>query len=70
MASPKDYTISDKVQKYRITSIIEEFSDDLMKISGKCIDIGCGPGDITKELLLPILGPNAQIIGKIIIVKI
>lgn len=67
MANPKDYIASNKVQKYKITVIIEEFAEDLMNICGKCMDVGCGPGDITKDFLLPVLGTNAQIIGKRII---
>jgi len=64
MASPKDYSASNKLQKNKMSSIIEEFSDDLVNIHGKCMDIGSGPGDLTKNLLLPTLGSNAQIIGK------
>lgn len=64
MASPNDYNVSNKLQRHIVSSIIEEFSEDLMNICGKCMDIGCGSGDITKEFLLPSLGPNAQIIGK------
>ncbi|XP_011868329.1 PREDICTED: uncharacterized protein LOC105562248, partial [Vollenhovia emeryi] len=29
----------------------------------KCLEIGCGPGDITKDILLPSLGSSAHIIG-------
>lgn len=67
MENPRIYSEFDKVQKNRISSIIEEFSEDLINIRGKCMDIGCGPGDITKDFLLPSLGSNAQIIGKRII---
>ncbi|KYN07917.1 Putative methyltransferase 235L [Cyphomyrmex costatus] len=63
MENPKVYSEFDKVQKNRISSIIEEFGEDLINIHGKCMDIGCGPGDITKEFLLPSLGSNAHIIG-------
>ncbi|XP_011868290.1 PREDICTED: uncharacterized methyltransferase C70.08c-like [Vollenhovia emeryi] len=63
MTNPQDYSVSNKVQKYNILPIIEEFSEDLVNICGKCMDIGCGPGDITKDLLLPLLGPNVEIIG-------
>ncbi|KYN28220.1 PREDICTED: juvenile hormone acid O-methyltransferase-like [Trachymyrmex cornetzi] len=63
MENPRVYSEFDKVQKNRISSIIEEFCEDLMNIHGKCMDIGCGPGDITKDFLLPSLGSNAQIIG-------
>ncbi|XP_011064518.1 PREDICTED: uncharacterized protein LOC105152121 [Acromyrmex echinatior] len=63
MENPRIYSECDKVQKNRISSIIEEFSEDLMNICGKCMDIGCGPGNITKDFLLPSLDSNAQIIG-------
>ncbi|KAG5321873.1 JHAMT methyltransferase, partial [Pseudoatta argentina] len=63
MENPRIYSECDKVQKNRISSIIEEFSEDLINIRGKCMDIGCGPGDITKNFLLPSLDSNAQIIG-------
>jgi len=64
MANPRDYSACNKLQKYKMSSIIEEFSEDLANMHGKCMDIGCGPGDVTKNFLLPTLGPNAQIIGK------
>lgn len=67
MASPKDYNTFNKVQRYRISVIIEEFAENLVKISGKCMDIGCGPGDTTKEFLLPNIDSNGQIIGKRVI---
>jgi len=67
MENPRIYSEFDKVQKIRILSIIEEFGEDLMNIRGKCMDIGCGPGDITKDFLLPSLDSNAQIIGKRVI---
>jgi hypothetical protein len=35
-----------------------------MKMSGKCMNIGCGPGYATKEILLPVLHENAKVIGK------
>ncbi|TGZ35776.1 Uncharacterized protein DBV15_12787, partial [Temnothorax longispinosus] len=63
MGSPRDYSTSNKVQKCKILPIIEEFSENLKGICGKCMDVGCGPGDITKDFLLPSLDSNAQIIG-------
>ncbi|KAL0109382.1 hypothetical protein PUN28_014452 [Cardiocondyla obscurior] len=43
--------------------VVQEFSYELSKMSGKCLDIGSGPGDITKDMLLPMLGENAEIVG-------
>ncbi|XP_071564715.1 juvenile hormone acid O-methyltransferase-like [Temnothorax nylanderi] len=63
MGSPKGYMTSDEVRKCNILSIIDEFSENLKDVRGKCMDVGCGPGDITKDFLLPSLGSNAQIIG-------
>ncbi|XP_011685177.1 PREDICTED: uncharacterized protein LOC105448353 [Wasmannia auropunctata] len=63
MANPKIYCANDKMHKIRISFLIEEFEDVMENIRGKCMDIGCGPGDITKEILLPAIDSNAQIIG-------
>ncbi|TGZ48754.1 Uncharacterized protein DBV15_06800 [Temnothorax longispinosus] len=63
MGSPKSYITSDELQKCNMLSIIDEFSEDLKDVRGKCMDIGCGPGDITKDFLLPNLSLDAQIIG-------
>ncbi|TGZ48683.1 putative methyltransferase [Temnothorax longispinosus] len=63
MESPKGYITSNEVQKCKILPIIKEFSENLKDVRGKCMDIGCGPGDITKDFLLPNLGSDAQIIG-------
>ncbi|XP_071568865.1 juvenile hormone acid O-methyltransferase-like [Temnothorax nylanderi] len=63
MGSPKGYITSNELQKGNMLSIIDEFSEDLKDVRGKCMDIGCGPGDVTKDFLLPNLGSDAQIIG-------
>ncbi|TGZ49823.1 putative methyltransferase, partial [Temnothorax longispinosus] len=63
MGSPKGYMTSDEARKCYILSILDEFSENLKDVRGKCMDVGCGPGDITKDFLLPSLGSNAQIIG-------
>ncbi|XP_012227383.1 juvenile hormone acid O-methyltransferase [Linepithema humile] len=52
-----------KLQRRNSSFIIEEFEDDFKGMSGKCMEIGCGYGDTTKDILLPALDPNAVIIG-------
>lgn len=64
MADPEMYALTDDLQKSKVTYLTDEYADDLMNMSGKCMDIGCGPGDITKEILLPLLNPKAKVIGK------
>jgi len=67
MENPANYVSCNNIQKRNVSRLIDEFADDLIKMSGKCMDIGCGPGDITKNILLPSLDPNAIMIGKQII---
>lgn len=67
MVDPTKYASSDEHQKSQIQRIIEEFADELKIMSGKCMDIGCGPGEMTKHMLLPALHPNAIMIGKKVI---
>lgn len=63
MVEPAQYTLFDNECKKNVSSLLNEFAKELKNISGKCMDIGSGPGDITKEILLPFLDPNATIIG-------
>ncbi|RLU27157.1 hypothetical protein DMN91_000956 [Ooceraea biroi] len=63
MTSPTLYLSNTDLQNGKISYLISEFDEELMKMSGKCMDIGCGPGSITKELLLPALGANVKLIG-------
>ena len=58
------YITSNKSQREKAFAITDEFNEYLKNISGKCIDIGCGPGDVTKDIILPALDPNAEVIGK------
>lgn len=64
MVNPKLYASSNNVQTRNVQLLIEEFADDLRDMSGECMDIGCGPGNLTNDLLLPALHPNATMIGK------
>ncbi|XP_012064326.1 PREDICTED: uncharacterized protein LOC105627658 [Atta cephalotes] len=57
------YIASNRSQREKAFAITDEFNEYLKNISGKCIDIGCGPGDVTKDIILPALDPNAIVIG-------
>ncbi|XP_011251685.2 juvenile hormone acid O-methyltransferase isoform X2 [Camponotus floridanus] len=63
MVEPAQYSLFDNECKKNVSSLLNEFAKELKNISGKCMDIGSGPGDITKEILLPFLDPNATMIG-------
>ncbi|KAM0727980.1 Juvenile hormone acid O-methyltransferase [Formica fusca] len=56
--------------KDSISLLLNEFEKDLKHISGKCMDVGCGPGNITKDILLPFLDPNVTMIGTDIMEKV
>ncbi|XP_050458199.1 juvenile hormone acid O-methyltransferase-like isoform X1 [Cataglyphis hispanica] len=60
---PKDYVLFNQLQKCEVSNLTDEFEEELIQMSGKCMDVGCGPGDITKDILLRALNPNAVIIG-------
>ncbi|KYN28219.1 PREDICTED: juvenile hormone acid O-methyltransferase-like [Trachymyrmex cornetzi] len=62
-SNPFKYTLNNKLQREKASAVIDEFEEHLKSISGKCLDIGCGPGDITKDMILPALDPNAVVIG-------
>lgn len=66
------YVSNDKLQREKVLALIDEFYEDLKNIPGKCMDIGCGPGDITNDIILPVFSPNTVITGKktIICIKI
>ncbi|XP_072747975.1 juvenile hormone acid O-methyltransferase-like [Anoplolepis gracilipes] len=61
--NPIKYVSCNDLQKSKVLNLVDEFEEDLIQMSGKCMDIGCGPGDITKNILLPALNPNAVMIG-------
>ncbi|XP_011699664.1 PREDICTED: uncharacterized protein LOC105456975 [Wasmannia auropunctata] len=63
MANPAEYVSSNVMQKRTVLMVVNEFVKNLKSISGTCMDVGCGPGDITNNILLPTLDPNATIIG-------
>ncbi|XP_018366787.1 PREDICTED: juvenile hormone acid O-methyltransferase-like [Trachymyrmex cornetzi] len=63
MVNPAKYASSNGIQKHSASIVIKEFAKDLKSMSGTCMDIGCGPGDITSNMLLPSLDSNAVMIG-------
>lgn len=67
MANPIRYTQANKITHSRVQYLLDEFEEELIHMSGKCMDIGCGPGDLTRYILLPTLDPKAVVIGKKVI---
>ncbi|CAL1678707.1 unnamed protein product [Lasius platythorax] len=63
MVNPEQYALFDGSCRSTVSLILDEFAKDLKNISGKCMDVGSGPGDITKNILLPVLDPKATVIG-------
>ncbi|KAK0170944.1 hypothetical protein PV328_008720 [Microctonus aethiopoides] len=57
------YTVAHDLQRRDASDIVEEFTDELAAMHGTCIDIGCGPGNITNDLILTKLPNDANIIG-------
>lgn len=39
---PKDYVSFDQLQKCNVSNLIDEFEEELIQMSGKCMDVGCG----------------------------
>ncbi|XP_072766149.1 juvenile hormone acid methyltransferase isoform X2 [Anoplolepis gracilipes] len=62
MELPEDYIAGSSMQYRDTKHLIEEFKNELMQMHGKCLDIGCGPGQVTKEILLPLLPDDAEVI--------
>ena len=60
----EEYVNASTMQHRDAFDFVEEFAKEMSEMKGKCIDIGCGPGDVTKELILPKLSPNAELVGK------
>ena len=64
MEMVEDYVSGSNMQRRDAQDVIDEFNCELSNMRGKCLDIGSGPGNITKELLLPILPHDAEVVGK------
>ncbi|XP_029160093.1 juvenile hormone acid O-methyltransferase-like [Nylanderia fulva] len=63
MELAEDYLASSNMQNRDTSELIDEFSAEMSKMKGKCLDIGCGPGYITKEILSRVLPNESEIVG-------
>ncbi|KAI4492376.1 hypothetical protein M0804_002167 [Polistes exclamans] len=63
MEKVDEYLNASKFQYRDTLEIVEEFNKELGEMYGQCIDIGCGPGLVTTELILPRLPQESVIIG-------
>ncbi|KAM0735897.1 Juvenile hormone acid O-methyltransferase [Formica fusca] len=63
MNSAENYITGSNMQHRDTNDLIGEYSYELSLMNGKCLDIGCGPGQITKDILLPLLPDEATIVG-------
>ncbi|XP_011871884.1 PREDICTED: uncharacterized protein LOC105564253 [Vollenhovia emeryi] len=64
METAEDYVNGGSIMQRRdVQDFVEEFDYEMSKMGGRCLDIGSGPGDITKELILPLLSNDAEIVG-------
>ncbi|CAB0043894.1 unnamed protein product [Trichogramma brassicae] len=63
MNGAKEYVKAHGLQSRDATDVIEEFSDEIANMSGVCLDIGCGPAVVTRDLFLPRLPKDATIVG-------
>ncbi|XP_020278712.1 juvenile hormone acid O-methyltransferase-like isoform X2 [Pseudomyrmex gracilis] len=62
---PEKYVVHNVVQSTITQSIIKICEQEMPNniFSGKCMHVGCGPGNTTMSLLLPNLHPHATLIG-------
>ncbi|XP_012262171.2 juvenile hormone acid O-methyltransferase-like [Athalia rosae] len=60
MDQPLSYTKVNAKQHEVTENIVSEFEEELGEISGLCLDVGCGPGDVFVECVLPKFNSRAQ----------
>lgn len=65
MELPEIYVANSSMQRRDTIELIVEFSNDLSNMKkGKCIDIGCGPGQVTRDILLTFLPEETETVGR------
>lgn len=52
-----------QMQQRDALDVLQEFSDELKRFQGIVLDVGSGPGHVTKMLLLPRLTNVSKIVG-------
>ncbi|XP_076672354.1 juvenile hormone acid methyltransferase [Andrena cerasifolii] len=63
MYMPEEYLNASKMQYDDASETVKEFEKELSQIKGKCLDIGCGPGHVTHNLVLPKLHEKTHLVG-------
>ncbi|XP_043266532.1 juvenile hormone acid O-methyltransferase [Venturia canescens] len=63
MENVNEYAVSNDLQRRDALDTIEEFADEIASMHGRCLDIGCGPGIATKDIILPRLPSDAVLTG-------
>ncbi|XP_046740261.1 juvenile hormone acid O-methyltransferase-like [Diprion similis] len=62
MFKPAQYSANDELPRHETTEFIQEYSNEIGQMSGRCLDVGCGPCDLVIESLLPILNPKSTVV--------
>ncbi|XP_046475021.1 juvenile hormone acid O-methyltransferase-like [Neodiprion pinetum] len=62
MYKPALYTAANGLQRSDAHDITEEYAKEIGHMSGRCLDIGSGPGDVVNDFILPKLHPKATVL--------
>lgn len=64
MHEPELLTKSNGLMRDRADEFTDEFKIEIGNMSGRCIDIGTGAGDVTVDFILPKLNQNSTLLCK------